>query len=154
MKLEDGCITARALLFSVFCFMQGTMLRAGFIISMTRNDSWIMAFSGLLLTLPLVSIYAALLRRFPGKSLIEIDNIIFGPVLGKAVSALYLFFFLLLAALNTRDLGNFAVDYMMRRRWSRRYPFSSCLGAFTRSAKGSGTSCAYQPSCVSPLRER
>ncbi len=113
MKYERGRISGQELLFSVFCFMQGTMLRSGYIISVTRNDSWAMAFTGLLLTLPIVAIYAALLRRFPGKSLIEIDDIIFGPVLGRFVSVLYLFFFLSLCALNTRDLGNFVVGYMM-----------------------------------------
>lgn len=113
MKLEKGCISGWEFLFSVFCFMQGTMLRSGFIISVTRNDSWAMAFTGLLLALPIVGIYAALLYSFPGKSLVEIDDIIFGPVLGKAVSILYLFFFLSLCALNTRDLGDFVVGYMM-----------------------------------------
>lgn len=114
MMLENDRITEKALLFSVFCFMQGTILRYGFIVSITRNDSWAMAFTGLLCTLPIVAILAALLRRFPGKSLIEINDIVFGPVLGKAVSALYLFYFLSLAALNTRDLGNFAVDYIIQ----------------------------------------
>jgi len=113
MKLERGRISAQMLMFSVFCFMQGTMLRSGFIISVTRNDSWAMAFTALLGMLPIVAIYVALLRRFPGKSLIEIDDILFGPILGKTVSALYLFFFISLCALNTRDLGNFIVDYLM-----------------------------------------
>lgn len=113
MKLERGKISSKDLMFSVFCFMQGTILRSGFIISITRHDSWAMAFTGLLFTLPIVAIYVALLRKFPGKSLIEIDDIIFGPVVGKVVSVLYLFFFVSLAVLNTRDLGNFVVDYMM-----------------------------------------
>jgi len=113
MKNERGRLSEGELLFSVFCFMQGTMLRSGFVISITKNDSWAMAFTGLLLALPLVAIYASLLGRFPGKSLIEIDDIIFGPVLGKTVSVLYLFYFLSLAALNTRDLGNFVAGYMM-----------------------------------------
>lgn len=113
MKLEKGTISEKELLFAVFCFMQGTLLRSGYIVSITRNDSWLMAFTGLLFTLPLVAIYASLLRRFPGKSLVEIDDLIFGPVIGKAVSVLYLFFFLSLSALNTRDLGNFVVANMI-----------------------------------------
>jgi spore germination protein KB len=66
-----------------------------------------------LFTLPLVAIYAALFRCIPGKSLIEISDLIFGAVLGKMVSGLYLFYFLSLCALNTRELGNFVVGYMM-----------------------------------------
>ncbi len=113
MRLEKGCITGQDLLFSVFCFMQGTVLRSGFIISDTRNDSWSMAFTGLLFALPLVAIYTLLLRWFPGKGLIEIDDLIFGPVVGKVISVLYLFFFLSLLALNTHDLGSFVIGYMM-----------------------------------------
>lgn len=113
MRLERESISSGDLMFAVFCFLQGTVLRSGFIISVTRNDSWAMAITGFLLAVPIVAVYAALLRKFPGKNLIEIDDIVFGPFLGKLVSALYLFFFGSLAALNTRDLGNFVVGYMM-----------------------------------------
>ncbi len=113
MKLEKGSISPKELMFSVFCFMQGTVLRSGFIISVTRQDSWAMAITGFLLTLPILAVYTGLLRRFPGKNLIEIDDIVFGPVFGKILSAFYLFFFVSLAALNTRDLGNFVAGYMM-----------------------------------------
>jgi len=113
MKPERGIISPQDLTFAVFCFMQATVLRSGYIISVTRNDSWAMAVAGLVTALPIVAIYAALMRKFPGKNLMEIDDIVYGPVLGRAVSALYLFFFLSLAALNARDLGNFVVDYMM-----------------------------------------
>lgn len=113
MRHENGSISSKDLIFSVFCFMQGTVLRSGFIIGVTRQDSWAMAFTGFLFSLPLVIVYALLLRKFSGKSLIEIDDIVFGPFLGKIVSVLYLFFFVSLAALNTRDLGNFVVGYMM-----------------------------------------
>ncbi|HWS29226.1 MAG TPA: endospore germination permease [Clostridia bacterium] len=113
MKMVRGSISSKDLMFAVFCFMQATVLRSGYIIGITRQDSWAMVITALLFTFPLVAIYAALLHKFPGKNLLEIDNIVFGPVLGKIVSALYLFFFASLAALNMRDLGHFVVDYMM-----------------------------------------
>ncbi len=113
MKMARGSISSNDLMFAVFCFMQATVLRSGYIIGITRQDSWAMVITALLFTLPLVAIYAALLNKFPGKNLFEIDDIVFGPVLGKIVSALYLFFFASLAALNMRDLGHFVADYMM-----------------------------------------
>jgi len=100
-------------MFAVFCFMQATVLRSGYIISVTRQDSWAMAITGFLFSLSFMAIYAMLLQKFPGKNLFEIDNIVLGPIFGKIISALYLFFFVSLAALNTRDLGNFVIDYMM-----------------------------------------
>jgi len=113
MKLENGHVSERALMFSVFCFMQGTMLRAAFIVAITKNDSWAMAFTGLVFSLLLIVIYVALFRRYPQKNLFEINESIFGPIFGKLISVLYLFFFLSLAALNTHDLGDFVVGHMM-----------------------------------------
>lgn len=113
MKLERGSISSRELTLAVFCFMQATVLRSGYIISITRQDSWAMSITGFLCSLPLLAIYASLLKRFPGKNLLELDDMLFGPALGKIVSVLYLFFFVSLAALNARDLGNFIVDYLM-----------------------------------------
>ncbi|SBW09168.1 putative Spore germination protein, amino acid permease [uncultured Eubacteriales bacterium] len=113
MKVERGSISSNDLMFAVFCFMQATVLRSGYIISVTRQDSWAMAITGFLFSLSFMAIYAMLLQKFPGKNLFEIDNIVLGPIFGKIISALYLFFFVSLAALNTRDLGNFVIDYMM-----------------------------------------
>ena len=113
MKLEKGCVSERGLMFSVFCFMQGAMLRSAFVVGITENDTWAMAFTGLLISLLLVAIYAALFHLYPQKNLYEINEVVFGPVLGKAFSILYLFFFLSLAALNSHDLGDFVVGHMM-----------------------------------------
>jgi len=114
MKLENGHISEHSLMFGVFCFLQGSMLRTAFIVGVTKNDSWAMALTGLVFSLLLVAVYAALLRRYRQKNLFEINELIFGPVLGKVLSVLYLFFFLTLAALNTRDLGNFAEGSVMQ----------------------------------------
>jgi spore germination protein KB len=84
--------------------MQATVLRSGYIVAVTRHDSWAMAVTGFLFAVPMVAIYAALFRKFPGKNLIEIDDVVFGSIMGKIVSVSYLFFFLSLAALNIGDL--------------------------------------------------
>lgn len=134
--LRKESISAKELMFAVFCFMHATVLRSGFIIAVTRTDSWAMAFTGLLFTLPIVGVYAGLLRKFPGKSLIEIDDIIFGPVLGKIMSALYLFFFVSLAALNTRDLGSFVVEHMIPETPITAVAFVFLLGCVYTIRKG------------------
>ena len=113
MILEKRSITRREFILTIFCFMHGTVLRSGFIISITRQDSWIMAITGFLLSLLIIATYSALMKRFPGSNLVEINEIVFGRILGKTISSLYLFFFISLAALNTRDVGNFVVSYTM-----------------------------------------
>ncbi len=57
-ETEKGRISAIELTLGVCCFMQGTMLRSVFIISISSKDSWIIAFTGLLFFLPCLVIYA------------------------------------------------------------------------------------------------
>lgn len=113
MKLERNSIAPYEFTFSIVCFMHGTVLRSGYIISITRQESWIMGITGFLLSLLILLIYSLLIKRFPSKNLMEINEAVFGTVGGKIISALYFFFFISLAALNTRDAGNFVTGYMM-----------------------------------------
>jgi spore germination protein KB len=55
----------------------------------------------------LVGLYSALSKRYPGLSLIDINTVVFGSILGKGITVLYVFYFLSLSYLNTRDLGDF-----------------------------------------------
>ncbi len=104
----------RSLLFSMLCFLQGsTLLLPTFVGAVTKQDSWMVVITGLIAILPVVWIYCTLLRQFPGKNLIQIHHIVFGPVLGRVLSCLYIFFFLSVAALNARDVGAFIMTYMM-----------------------------------------
>ena len=113
MKTGGERISQMQLLFGFACFMQATMMRSVFVSSVTGIDSWAMAFTGALVHLPMLLGYIALARWFPGKSLFEINEALFGPVLGRVFSAIYLYFFLTLSALNSLDASYFVVDYMM-----------------------------------------
>lgn len=68
MKAERESISSNDLIFAVFCFMQATALRSGYIISVTRQDSWAMAITGFLFSLSFMAIYAMLLQKFPKKT--------------------------------------------------------------------------------------
>lgn len=113
MKLEKGRITGLQIMCAVSCFLHGTVLRSVFVISVTGRDSWAMAITGFLCFMPVLLVYYLLLKWFPGKSLFEINEEVFGKAAGKILSLVYLFFFLSLSALNLRDLGNFVVDFVM-----------------------------------------
>ncbi|NLF26330.1 MAG: endospore germination permease [Clostridiales bacterium] len=113
MRLDKERISESQLLFAFTCFMQATMLRLVFVSSITGIDSWAMAFTGALAHLPMLLINVTLLKWFPGKGLFEINDELFGPVFGRVFSAVYLYFFLTLAGLNSMDASNFVVDFMM-----------------------------------------
>jgi spore germination protein KB len=111
--MDKERVSEMQLLFGVACFMQATTMRSVYVSSVTGVDSWAMAITGALVHLPMLFGYIALARWFPGKCLFEINEELFGPVLGRVFSAIYLYFFLTLSALNSLDVSYFVVDFMM-----------------------------------------
>jgi spore germination protein KB len=55
--------------------------------------------------IPMLLVYTAIMRSFPGKNLIEICQAALGRVGGAIVSLMFIWFFLMLTSLNTSDLG-------------------------------------------------
>ena len=111
--LEKGKISGTQLMFAISCFIQGSTLLTAFVMGITQQDTWIVVILGFLASLLLLTMYMALLKRYPGKNLMEINEEVFGPILGRVFSLFYIFFFLSLASLNTRDVGNFATGFML-----------------------------------------
>ncbi len=111
MKIESSQISANQFMFSVACFIQASSLLASFFSSISKQDSWIAAIGGFLASMPFLLIFILLIRHFPGSNLIQINDRVFGKVIGKLASLLYLWFFLTLASLNLRDLGDFVTRY-------------------------------------------
>ena len=113
MGFENERISQNQLLFSTGAFIQGSTLLTAFVSSVTAHDTWFVTLTGYVFALGLVWIYISLYNRFPGKNLIQITQAVFGRWLGGAISLLYIFFFLSLAALNSRDMGSFVSGYIM-----------------------------------------
>lgn len=106
MKLETGKISGSQLVF----------LMTGFIISISllfipaqsaKHLTWLAVMVSTIEGLFFAFIYITLAARFPGKTLIEINELILGPIGGKLLSLCYLWFFLHLASLNLRNYGDF-----------------------------------------------
>ncbi|MDD2586911.1 MAG: endospore germination permease [Syntrophomonadaceae bacterium] len=71
------------------------------------NNAWLAIIAGSLGGLILLWIYMSLATRYPGKNLIEINDLVFGTFAGKLVSMVYLLFFLHVASLVVRVLVEF-----------------------------------------------
>lgn len=98
---------------TVICFVQSSSLLSSFFTSLAKQDSWMVLIAGSLVVLPLYFALFSLFKRFPGKTLVQINDAVFGKYLGKLISVLYIWFFLTLGSLNLRDLGNFAQKSIM-----------------------------------------
>ncbi|NCU32358.1 MAG: spore gernimation protein, partial [Candidatus Moranbacteria bacterium] len=106
-------ISSRQMMFSVGTFIMASSLLIKSLYSYLKQEAWIGVVLGFLISLPVIWIYQALAKRFPSKSLIEINDAVFGRIVGKVVSVLYTFFFLSLTCLNTRELGDFVKSVIL-----------------------------------------
>ncbi len=100
-------ISVRQLMYTVSAFVIASSLLTNNLYSFTRNDSWVAVLTGFVVSLMMIGIYGTQAKRYPGLSLVDINTAVFGKVPGKAVSILYVFYFLSLIYLNTRILGDF-----------------------------------------------
>lgn len=110
---SNRSITNRQLTCAVACFIFGSTLLSCFVVGTSRQDTWFVVITGALLGIAVSLVYLNLSSNFPGKTIVEINDIVYGKIIGKFISSLYLFFFLSGAYLNTRDVGNFVVGYLM-----------------------------------------
>jgi spore germination protein KB len=93
MKLENGEISNTQLMFLVLSFLQSMILTINFVYSITNYDTWIAVLAAYVIAILFTLLYLAIGLKFPGKNLVEINDIVFGPYLGKLISASYIWFF-------------------------------------------------------------
>lgn len=72
-----------------------------------EHDAWIAIIIGLAEGLIFATIFLLLLNRFPGKTIIEICEIVFGRIIGKIVVVLFLWYFFHLGSLVVIDFIDF-----------------------------------------------
>ncbi|MEK3695610.1 endospore germination permease [Paenibacillus sp. FSL R10-2199] len=72
------------------------------------NSSWIALLLAILLAVPLMLVYSRLHVLFPGKDLYDMLIAVFGAVLGRMLSCLYIWYALHLGSLVLRNFGEFS----------------------------------------------
>ncbi|MFJ7729242.1 endospore germination permease [Neobacillus sp. NPDC097160] len=72
-----------------------------------KQDAWISSIIGFALGVFQLAIYIALANRFPQKTLIEVNELVFGKWVGKIFSFFYISFFFVLCVGLLGDIGNF-----------------------------------------------
>lgn len=102
VELEKGKISSRQLIFLIGGFIQGSVFCATFVFQVGMNDVWLSAITSFVIFTVLALIIFSLSNKFKGKTLIQINEIVFGPYAGRIVSLLYIIFFILLTAANVR----------------------------------------------------
>lgn len=97
----------------VTALIQSSAVIGAFSASISKQDSWLAVIVAAVISLPALLIYLSLMRRFPGKNLMEILELIYGTFLGKAVSLLYILFFFQISFENLRVMGDLMLTYII-----------------------------------------
>ena len=87
-------------------FLLGSSIIIG-VSSEAGQDSWISQLLSSAMAIPVVMIYARLIRLFPGKNIFEMLNALFGKIWGKALSLLMTWYALHLGALVVNNFAGF-----------------------------------------------
>ncbi len=91
MSLETGRISRFQLIMLMVGFIFGTSI----IVSPARSaghDGWIACVIGIMEALGLVWVFCALANQFTDKTLVEINELVYGRVLGKGISLLFIWY--------------------------------------------------------------
>ena len=75
--------------------------------SEAKNDSWISILIAIVLSIPVIFIYARILSLFPGKDFFDILTVVFGKWIGNFFCIIYTWYFFHLGTLVLRNFGDF-----------------------------------------------
>lgn len=88
-------------------FIMGTSIFMG-VPGQSGNSNWIAVLLAMVLVAPLLLIYARLHVLLPGKDLFDMLITVFGGILGRIISTLYIWYSFHLGALIIRNFGEFS----------------------------------------------
>jgi spore germination protein KB len=94
-------------IYLIIGMIQGSTLTIAYVYSITRQDTWIIIITGFIVTVPLAIIYSSILKKFPGKNLIQINKQVYGRFVGNFISIIYTMYFLLIVPYNIRFVADF-----------------------------------------------
>jgi spore germination protein KB len=106
-------VTSKQITHAAVIFIISTSLLTKPLYTFTKNDAWIAVLAGFVVVLCITVIYAALINRFPGMSIIEINECVFGPVIGRLMSVLYIYFYYTIACLDTNVISGFIKEIVL-----------------------------------------
>ncbi len=99
-------ITNKQGIFIMTIFIIGSFMVLG-TGSGVKQDAWIAIIIGFVMTLPMLIIYSTILSLFPGKDLFDILIEVFGNIVGKIISILFVWYAFHLGSLVIRNFSEF-----------------------------------------------
>lgn len=113
MRLENGEISNKQLMFLTLSFMQSMILTINFAYSISSYDTWIAVLMAYVIAMLFTLLFLAIALKFPGKNLVQINDIVFGRYFGKLISAVYIWFFFEYTIHYMYFFDSFWITYIM-----------------------------------------
>lgn len=107
MNLEKGKISTLELSFLMLGVMLGALQVTGSAAVLAKQDTGLTILAAFFEGLMMVLIWLRLMGKFPDKNLVQINEIVFGPFLGKLITISYLWFFFHITSANLILISNF-----------------------------------------------
>lgn len=110
IRIRDGMqkkLTTQQVMFTGSLSIISTSLVIKHLFTILKSDAWMAVIAGYLLSLLIFLLYSVLAKKFPNKTIVEINESVFGSIIGRLCSALYIFYIFTIACLNTHIISNF-----------------------------------------------
>lgn len=104
--MKKQTISQRKMMVAVIVFIMGSTLMIGGSTNL-KQDAWISMLIGSIISLPIVVMYARIIKLFPEKNIYEISSILFGKIFGKIIIILMTWYAFHLGALILRNFSEF-----------------------------------------------
>lgn len=109
MDIAGKSISPSQYRYLLAAFVAGSSLLLSFMDNMVKQDSWLVVLASYVASAPFVLTYVMLAKKLPGKNLMQINDAVFGPVLGKVFSLMYIGYFFILLSFNLSDLSDYYI---------------------------------------------
>ncbi|MEA4893691.1 MAG: endospore germination permease [Oscillospiraceae bacterium] len=104
--MKKEMISGRQMLCAIVMFIFGSSVIMG-VSSEAGQDSWVSLLLAALVSIPVLLLYARIIKLFPEKNLFEILEIVLGKIAGKIITILMVWYSLHLCALVLRNFSEF-----------------------------------------------
>ena len=84
--------------------MQGSLLYPMYLFHVVQHEAWLVFLIAAGIAMVLALLYVKLCALYPGKNLIEINDLVFGKIVGRIISVAYLLYFILACLLYYREI--------------------------------------------------
>lgn len=104
--MSKEIISSKQIIATIIAFFFGSSVILG-VNSELKQDSWIALIVALILLMPIILIYARIIKLYPEKDLFEITEILFGKIFSKIITILFVWYAMHLGALVLKDFSEF-----------------------------------------------